>query len=294
MTDEGGDFYSVLGVARNASTDTIRRAYRDRAKETHPDVAEEADASARFRRVKRAHEVLTDPTERARYDRLGHEGYLAAERFDTDSDPGAETASPGSTSPSGGPERRAGSTRADRAGTAQAGTASRTDRRRAHGTAVNGGGRPGYGPRRGARRRGRRARRSDDEDVGTVRMGAARWVRFATALLETWESRLTPSSGPLALAVFVAYPVFLGSTVAPWFPPSVNAIVGICTLFVVAYLVLRPELGIPVFGGWLALLPVALSVAGLGVLSFSGALAFLLTAVPLALSVSSLLAGTTL
>jgi hypothetical protein len=125
-------------------------------------------------------------------------------------------------------------------------------------------------------------------------MGAARWVRFATALLEAWQSQLTASSGPLALAVFVAYPVFLGSTVAPWFPPSVNAIVGICTLFVVAYLVLRPELGIPVFGGWLALLPVALSVAGLGVLSISGALAFLLTAVPLALCVSSLLAGTTL
>jgi curved DNA-binding protein CbpA len=294
MTDEGGDFYSVLGVARSASTDTIRRAYRDRAKETHPDVADEADAAARFRRVKRAHEVLVDPSERARYDRLGHEGYLAAERLDTEGDPGAEAEPTESTAPSDGPDRRAGSTRTGHAGTARTGAASRTDRRRAHGTAANGGGRPGYGPRRGARRRGRRARRSDDGDVGSVRMGAARWVRFATALLEAWQSQLTASSGPLALAVFVAYPVFLGSTVAPWFPPSVNAIVGICTLFVVAYLVLRPELGIPVFGGWLALLPVALSVAGLGVLSISGALAFLLTAVPLALCVSSLLAGTTL
>jgi hypothetical protein len=274
MTDEGGDFYSVLGVARNASTDTIRRAYRDRAKETHPDVAEGADASARFRRVKRAHEVLSDPTERARYDRLGHEGYLAAERLGTDSDPETETESPESTATSG------------------ADAASRTRRGRARGTTAAGRGRSGYGPRSGGRRR--QASRSDDEDVGSVRMGAARWVRFTTALLETWQSRLTPSSGPLALAVFVAYPVFLGSTVAPWFPPSVNAIVGICTLFVVAYLVLRPELGIPVFGGWLALLPVALSVAGLGVVSLPGALAFLLTAVPLALCVSSLLAGTSL
>ena len=45
---------------------------------------------------------------------------------------------------------------------------------------------------------------------------------------------------------------------------------------------------------WLALLPVALSVAGLGVLSVSGALAFLLTAVPLALCVGALVGGTTL
>ena len=73
-----------------------------------------------------------------------------------------------------------------------------------------------------------------------------------------------------------------------------NALVGLCTLFVVAYLVLRPELGIPVFGGWLTLLPVALSVAGLGVFSLSGVLAFLLTAVPLALCLGALVGGATI
>ena len=124
--------------------------------------------------------------------------------------------------------------------------------------------------------------------------GAARWVRFATGLLEAWQSRLTPASGPLALAVFVAYPVFLGSTVAPWFPLSVNAIVGICTLFVVAHLVMKPELGISVSGGWLALLPVALSVAGLGVFSLLGALALVLTVVSLVLCVGALVGGATL
>jgi hypothetical protein len=287
MADEGGDFYAVLGLERTASAEAVREAYRDRAKETHPDVNEGADAADRFRRVKRAHEVLGDPAERRRYDRLGHEGYLAAERAGTDDGREAHASATGTRARS---ETGSGSGATSSSATDGGGTAGT---RRTRGTRRTGR-RPGYGTATASERT-----RTDDghgrvEDYGTVQRGAARWVRFTTALLEAWQSRLTPSSGPLALAVFVAYPVFLGSTVAPWFPPAVNLVVGVCTLFVVAYLVLKPELGIPVFGGWLALLPVALSVAGLGVLSLSGALAFLLTAVPLALCVSALVGGATL
>ena len=293
MTEEGGDFYSVLGVERTASTDTIRRAYRDRAKETHPDVADGADAAARFRRVKRAHEVLTDPDERRRYDWLGHEGYLAGERVGATPDPepdgGATATGANGTHRTGtgtaGAGTGSGTRRTGAAGASGAATHGRRERR-----GTTGGGRPG----RDRARSEANPRPGGEDDVGSVRRGAARWVRFTTGLLEAWQSRLTAASGPLALAVFVAYPVFLGSTVAPWFPLTVNAIVGVCTLFVVAYLVMKPELGIPVFGGWLALLPVALSVAGLGVFSIAGTLAFVLTAVPLVLCVGALVGGATL
>jgi len=64
-----GDLYDELGVARNASRDEITAAYRARAKELHPDTRPvDADAASRFARVGAAYRVLSDPTERARYD----------------------------------------------------------------------------------------------------------------------------------------------------------------------------------------------------------------------------------
>lgn len=69
-------FYSVLGVESDASAGQVRDAYREQAKRHHPDVSSAADAPERFKRLTTAREVLTDPDERARYDRLGHEAYL--------------------------------------------------------------------------------------------------------------------------------------------------------------------------------------------------------------------------
>ncbi|WP_254820914.1 DnaJ domain-containing protein [Haloglomus halophilum] len=77
---EDATFYEVLDVDADASTETIEAAYREQVKEYHPDVSDRPNAREAFQRINRAREVLTDPTERARYDRLGHETYLARQR----------------------------------------------------------------------------------------------------------------------------------------------------------------------------------------------------------------------
>jgi curved DNA-binding protein len=67
------DYYEVMGVARDASADDIKRAYRRLARKYHPDVSKEEDAEARFKELGEAYEVLKDPEKRAAYDQLGQQ-----------------------------------------------------------------------------------------------------------------------------------------------------------------------------------------------------------------------------
>ena len=79
------DYYEVLGINKNASQDDIKKAYRKKAKECHPDLhPNDKEAEARFRELNEANEVLSDPDKRARYDQFGFNDPMnGAGGFDT-------------------------------------------------------------------------------------------------------------------------------------------------------------------------------------------------------------------
>ena len=74
MATSDHDYYELLGIARTADEQEIKKAFRVLARRLHPDVSEEADADVRFREISEAYEVLSNTETRQLYDRYGHAG----------------------------------------------------------------------------------------------------------------------------------------------------------------------------------------------------------------------------
>lgn len=85
------DYYKILGVARNASEQEIKQAYRKLARKYHPDVnPNDKQAEARFKEINEAYEVLSDQEKRGKYDRFG----AAWQRYEQSGDPGGFRSGP--------------------------------------------------------------------------------------------------------------------------------------------------------------------------------------------------------
>jgi len=281
-------FYEVLGIPEDASAEEITAAYRERVKETHPDHSEAPDADERFRRVRRAKEVLGDETERRRYDELGHGRYLR--RIEGSHAPTVDVTTPerqgrttedGATGGHRGREQEDGSATDASAGTTgvgphggEAGTSGRTDRTRGtDGDGSAGGG--GFGPVTGTETRG---------------PGHAVHDRYDRRGRDRVRVPRSPRSVVMIGATLVCYPLFVASSVLPAFPLWVNVTVGLCTLLLVAFLLSVPHVGVVVFGAWAVGTPFVLAVSGVGILSVMGVLVLAASWVPLGLSFLTMLA----
>ena len=76
------DYYDILGVDKNASATEIKKAYRKKALQYHPDKNPgDAEAEAMFKKSAEAYEVLSNPDKKARYDRFGHQAFEGAGGF---------------------------------------------------------------------------------------------------------------------------------------------------------------------------------------------------------------------
>lgn len=269
----GQSYYDLLGVDSDASTEAIEQAYRERLKETHPDVSDHDNASERTKQLIEARDVLTDETERARYDRLGHEAYVERDDGTVDGEPGSAT----STASSG----------------------------------QNRGGNTGKTQQRTRNSRGRRRHVRDERETAGGKAAEDSW--YSGNDEPGWEDggnnwRTWNTDGSFAVerdgdpyqygrmfvsqrsfillgSTFLVYPVLLFGALFPEFPLAANLTVGMCVVLVIAFLQSIPEVGIAVFGLWSVLLPMVIVWLGIELLSLLTLLAMVAVVFPFFLSV---------
>ncbi|OGD85407.1 hypothetical protein A2164_00290 [Candidatus Curtissbacteria bacterium RBG_13_35_7] len=69
------DYYQTLGISKNATDSDIKRAYRTKARQHHPDVDRSPDAEKKFKEINEAYQVLSDSQKRQAYDQFGHSAF---------------------------------------------------------------------------------------------------------------------------------------------------------------------------------------------------------------------------
>lgn len=292
----GESYYDLLGVSEDAATEEIERAYREKLKETHPDVSDSDDASERTKELLDAKETLTDETERSRYDRLGHDTYL-------DTDP---TSSTGTSSAQRAAEhvRQTSTSTSDATGT--------TSRQRRTGTS------PGANRRSREQHSGKSDASSDTQQESTYTENVGEGANWASTSRKGGETnprdtnqwRAWSSDRSYAVergadvfrlgnlfrqqhvmvmlgATFLVYPVLLFGALSTQFPLGINFLVAACIVFVIAFLQSIPEVGILVFAAWTVLLPPILFF-GPGIALFSLQSIAAITAVIFPLGLSAL------
>ncbi|ELZ01247.1 J domain-containing protein [Natrialba asiatica] len=283
-------YYDVLGVSTDATQDELEAAYRERVFETHPDHSDDPDATEQFQRVATARSVLTDETERARYDRLGHETYVQATQHSaergataahTDSSSANErtrgsrtsqTRRSGPRSASGDARRETGDARSTRdwsfeevrqQAAREEGWSNARSRTDASTTSSN------------ARSRSRRSQTrthtteqtetsaagSDAEPESNSDSDSDAAFQYAVhdwddGIELEWDGRSLDQQTVVTIAcLWALYPLFVYASLTPVFSPFVNGIVAACTLCLVGYLLTMPRIATAVFGCWSVLVP---------------------------------------
>lgn len=298
-------FYDVLDVSADATAEEIRAAYRERLKESHPDLSDDDDANATTRRIVRARDVLTDEDERRRYERVGHAEFVGNTESGVDdadvSDAAAAARKAGWAT--GAPDDSEGTEPGGEKGHRRANGRRRArDRRRRERAAQQ---RVGEGRDRSTtEEEGEAATTSTDggaaatgsSSPGGASQSARSWNGSGGYSVRQQRhtglrrSRLLPRGKSLTIlpVAFVLYPLMLFSALFPPFPLVVNLVVGLCTIFLVGYLQSRPEVGVIVFGIWSLITPVAFVTVGVPLTGLVGIVGLTGMWLPLGLSMSTL------
>ncbi|WP_222919071.1 J domain-containing protein [Natrinema sp. SYSU A 869] len=329
----GETYYDVLEVDPDATQDEIESAYRERVLETHPDHSDDPDATEKFQRVMTAKSVLTDGTERARYDRLSHEAYVGLGDGTTTNDPsaasdesarsaaassrtgtrqastGRETGAEGKTATSSGTATETGTAGSDTAGGRTTANGRRTSERTGNRDSAQTGSR--HARQRSKRRRQRAKQRAanggpfdaDESGSSTTETATASGTATDTGDPEgagysvhdwddevdlEWEGPTIDQTAVISLGtVALLYPLFVAASLTPMFSLPINAIIVVCTLALIGYLLTMPRIAAVTFGVWSVLFPVGIvRFAPVEFLSLFGLLALAFAWVPFGYAVA--------